>query len=121
MTAATAKTIGAAWFVTGALLLAWSIRSFRWWSQSEERFSGPRDTILIFATFAVVALLGAAFVVRRVRAGRVLLLVLSSAAILYSGTFILFGGFDDTSSTYALCVLALFSLSLATILVRKRI
>ena len=117
----TGRSIGAIWLVVGVALLVWSFRALHSWTQSEYRFSGALSAVLIFASFAVVAVVGGALAAWRVRGGRAVLVVLSAATILYSASYILFGGFDDTGVIYALCVLALLVFAIATILLRKRI
>jgi hypothetical protein len=47
--------------------------------------------------------------------------VLSTLAVLYGGTFVLFGGLDDTGGSYALSVAALAILSIASFLFRKKL
>ena len=116
-----ARIIGAAWLILGVLLLAWSGRGLYRWSQTVERFSGPRNASLIFLALASIALAGGLLTALRYRAGRVVIVVASWLTLAYSAAYFLMGGVDDTSKSYLLCVLAAAVLAVASLLQRRRL
>jgi len=116
-----ARLIGTVWSVVGVLLLIWSGSGLYRWSQTVERFSGPRNASLIFLAFAVIALAGGLLAVLRLQAGRVVVMVASWLTLAYSTAYFLMGGVDDTSKSYLLCVLAAAVLAVTSLLQRRRL
>lgn len=116
-----ARAIGFVWLVAGASLMAWAGLGLYRWSQSIERFSSRRDAALIFLVFAMVAVVGGLLAVLRRRAGRPVLVVASWLSLVYSASYFLMGGIDDTSKLYLVAVLVAAVLSVTTLILRRRL
>jgi hypothetical protein len=108
--------------VLGGLFLAlWSARGLHLWSQTVERFDGPRDSFIIFMAIAGAALVGGILALFRVRAGKLVVIVVSWVTLLYSSTYVLLGGIDDTSMVYLIVVLSFAALALISLLQRRHL
>jgi len=113
------SAIGAVWCIVAGLLLVESLRSYRTWLASPYQFSGPRDAIMIFAAFALAALVSGGLLLKRIWWAPPLVLVHSVLVLLYRISYIVFGGVDDTSTTYGLGVLAMAVLAVSSIAFRR--
>ena len=74
---------------------------------------------MIFAAFALAALVSGGLLLKRIWWAPPLVLVLSVLVLLYRISYIVFGGVDDTSTTYGLGVLAMAVLAVSSIAFRR--
>jgi hypothetical protein len=116
---ATRRVLSTVWLCAGAALFLWTmVELLEGW---ESEYRSPRATTasLMFVAFALAAVAGGVLGVGGKRHAAPILITLSWLGLLYATAYVLFGGFDDTGVSYALCVLALVLVCLATLLGRR--
>ncbi len=116
------KKISIIWLVAGGALLIWTVIGL--WQIGNNKYlgisSGAFVATLLGLCFCVLCVVGARGLMVKKTWGRKIIVAISYISVIYSAVYLLGGGFEDTSSLYAIAVLGLLLLGIISLVMTRK-